>query len=58
MTFISVNLLEQNHKADNDLERLTVKFSRKDDVVMLRAATYGRAGCARHIPVQYHSCWQ
>ena len=58
MTFINVSLLEQNHKAENDLKRLMVKFSHKDDVVVLRAATYGRAGCARHTPVQYHSCWQ
>lgn len=58
MTFINVSLLEQNHKAENDLERLMVKFSHKDDVVMLRAATYGCAGCAQHIPMQCRSCWQ
>lgn len=49
MTFISVNLLEQNHKADNDLERLMVKFSHKDDVVMLRSChIWSCPICAAH----------
>lgn len=39
MAFISVSLLEQNHKAENDWKGCCKILSKKDDVIVLRAVT-------------------
>lgn len=39
MAFISISLLEQNHKAENDWKGCYKILSKKDDVIILRVVT-------------------